>query len=788
LAVWLTLILALGGAPADLDAAVTSAGEVTIEVPVFEGGEGLDFFEECARRYMTERPNVTVELYGDPRIADKVRIRCLEGSFPEASNAPINYWPLIENGDMLALDPYLDGPSWEGDRTWRESFMPGVLDVYVRGGRTYAVPFFYSVWVIWYNKAMFEEHGWETPETWDELFALCEEIEAEGIPAMTFQGRYLSYAQPFIDAAYYHLAGPERYWEQKESLAAGSFDNPEFVRALELSTRLTQYFQKGAMGMTHTESQREFFEGNAAMIPCGSWLKSEMKEKIPPGFRLGCFRYPYVPTGKADPTAIPVGSNYYFVFARSDHPEVAVDFYRFMTSREMAGLFAEMQDFPVAIEGANEGRLSDDLDDMLQILETTETVYGRPPGEGYPEFDQYLTDVRSELFLGKITPEEAAAELERDAQIVVARAADPTRVKWRPWQKQWQPLLLIGLIVFSIAFAAVTGVRSLRQERVERKVTQSGLRMRWQAILLFVGPAFLLYTVFVVVPCLRSFQWSLYRWDGLTDMHWIGLVHFERLLFESEVFWTALGNNLFIMLVVPAFVLPLSLFLAACLSRRLPGSTLFRIVFFFPNILGIVAATLIWGYVYNANGGLANGALVGIGEGLLWLHDELLPFGFIESWGTSMVDHWSGFPWLSPDHLYWALVPMSIWGACGFNLILFLAAMESIPTSLYESADLDGASPWRQFWTITLPLIWDVLAIAIVFMVIGGMKAFEVIWLLTNQRPISENHVIGTYMVNSMFNEFKVGQATAIAVVLFLIVFFGSIATLRMMRRERVEY
>jgi len=140
------------------------------------------------------------------------------------------------------------------------------------------------------------------------------------------------------------------------------------------------------------------------------------------------------------------------------------------------------------------------------------------------------------------------------------------------------------------------------------------------------------------------------------------------------------------------------------------------------------------------------------------------------------------------QNLYWALVPMSIWAAAGFNMLLFLAAMESIPPTVYEAADIDGASPWLQFWTITLPLIWEVLSISIVFMIIGGMKAFEVIWLLTNQRPVTENHVIGTRMVQAMFKEFHVGEATAIAVILFLIVFFGTTVTLRLMRRETVEF
>ncbi len=159
----------------------------------------------------------------------------------------------------------------------------------------------------------------------------------------------------------------------------------------------------------------------------------------------------------------------------------------------------------------------------------------------------------------------------------------------------------------------------------------------------------------------------------------------------------------------------------------------------------------------------------------------------LESLGA-YFQSFEGFAWLSQDHLYWALVPMSIWGGCGFNMILFLAAMESIPQTIYEASEIDGASPWRQFWTITIPLIWPALSIAIVFMVIGGMKTFEVIWLLTNQLPTTKTHVIGTRMIQAMFNEFRVGEAAAISVLLFLMVFFGTAVTLRLMKRETVEF
>ena len=284
-------------------------------------------------------------------------------------------------------------------------------------------------------------------------------------------------------------------------------------------------------------------------------------------------------------------------------------------------------------------------------------------------------------------------------------------------------------------------------------------------------------------------------------MPYAGLLNFRRLLFESDGFWIALKNNLFLMFVVTAFVVPLSLFLAAAISRGVWGSKTFRVVFFFPNLIGGVAATLLWLHLYNPQGGLINGALAGFGTLLNFIGPGLLP-NFIRFHSGEIFlsqihklllptihwfQDWKGFAWLDAAHLYWSLIPISIWGACGFNMILYLAGMESIPESYYEAARLDGASQWRQFWTITIPLIWEMIAISLVFLVIGGMKAFDIIWLLTNQMPNTDNHVVATLMVQSMFSEFKVGQATAIAVLLFLMVFVISAVALKAMNRETVE-
>lgn len=781
----------------------------SIEVAIFAGGEGMEFYEACKAEYERIHPEVHVNLYGDPRIDDKLRVRIIEGHTPDLTNAiELKYHELIRAGRMRPFDDFLDQPSFDTPgKTWRQTFLRGSLDKWTRDGKVYGIPTSYYVNTIWYNKNLFEKHGWKDPVTWDDFFALCEKIKRAGVeegkggkPAyypMAFQGMYPYYIRPLIDCGYFHAAGREAYVAQQNA-EPGSFDNPQFVRALANVQRMAkEYFEPGAMGMSHTQSQTDFFEGRTAMVPCGAWLKSEMMGKIPEGFRLGTFNLPVMP-GSAEPDAVNVYGGFFFLFKDAKNPRVAMDFVRFLTSKRMAGTFSRMRDIPTATVGSQAGNLTADMDDLVAITNRSTCVYGESFNDTVAGMRQYWDNCQLDVLTGTRTPEQIAKDMEAGAAQVRQLLAHPDHVTVR---HVWKPAALLGILLLGGVYWVVSTVRAFRANRNRRALSVSAGRdtIAWLPLLVFLAPALLIYTAFVIVPSLNSFTWSLHDWNGFTDMTWVGLLHFRRLLFESDQFWIALNNNLFIMFVIPAFVLPISLFLAVCINRGVWGSNLFRVTFFFPNIIGGVAATLLWLHLYNPQGGPVNGLLSPILEPLgpyvthageaissdwggagKWLGVHLINLG---DW----MIHIRNFPWLSQQHLYWALVPMSVWAACGFNMILFLAAMQGIPQELYEAADLDGATPWQQFWTVTLPMIWSAVSVSVVFMVVGGMKAFEAIWLLTNQQPVTNVHVVGTVMVQELFWEFHIGQATAIAVVLFLIVFVGTAATLKLMNRRAVD-
>uniref|UniRef100_UPI0005B7F911 extracellular solute-binding protein n=1 Tax=Geminisphaera colitermitum TaxID=1148786 RepID=UPI0005B7F911 len=712
-------------------------------------------------------------------------------------------------------------------------------------GAVYGLPFAHAVWTLFYNKGMFREHGWEPARTWDEFFALCERIETETaggaapVAPVALPGLVMRYGDAFLRAAHYNLAGPQGYRDYLQ-LEPGMRSDPRFVRAAEVVQRIaTRHLVRGWQGMSHTAAQLEFIEGRAAMAVSASWFVNEMRGRLPAGFELGAVNFPvFGDTGSgagvppasvfkaggtpaphagaslakpayagrgiewraraSQATPLPAGgtpaplsnradtlqaqSGYYFLFKTGDETRerAAVDFFRYLTSREVARRFVREVDSPVALRAARAEDYSPWMRDLAEMIrraaESGAGSFDAAPATSaafQAMINQALTDARYRLMTGRISPEEFGRRLEAAAETERARLAEPGRVVVR---HGWAAAGLLLVVAGLVAWVGWRGrpARSLSRSGRDARATGYLGRLRPRFAAGFVGPAFLLFAGFVLAPGIVSFGWALSRWDGFGAREWAGLFNFKWLLLESDVFWFALRNNLYLMIVPALVVVPAALFFAVLIHRGVWGAGVFRVVFLFPNLLGGVAATLLWMAAYDPRGGIVNAGLVACGR---WLAAAGAPDG-VAGWFLGF----EGFAWLAQGHLYGALIPIYLWMACGFNLVLYLAAMESIPAELYEAAALDGASTARQFFSVTLPLIREVLVISAVFLVIGGLNAFELVWLLTSQDPASGSHTLGTLMVSTMFTEFQIGRATAIAVVMFTLVLVGSAAVMRAMR------
>ena len=263
-------------------------------------------------------------------------------------------------------------------------------------------------------------------------------------------------------------------------------------------------------------------------------------------------------------------------------------------------------------------------------------------------------------------------------------------------------------------------------------------------ILLFLPPALLLFTLFVALPVSEAAWYSVYNWNGYgSPTQFIGWRNYE-LLFANNAFRIALTNNVLIILVSLAVQLPLAMAMALLLSERIPGTAVFRLIFFLPYILAEVAAGLIWRFVYDGDYGLFAKLAELLG----------LPAPYV------LAD---------PDTAMYAILAVIVWKYFGFHMMLYIAGLQQIDPNLYEAARIDGASGWQVFRRITLPLLGPTVRLSVFFSILGSFQLFDLVMPLTKGGPSDSTQTMVTYLYTYGMARMRVGFGSAIGVVLFCI-------------------
>ncbi|GAA2264847.1 sugar ABC transporter permease [Glycomyces scopariae] len=290
-----------------------------------------------------------------------------------------------------------------------------------------------------------------------------------------------------------------------------------------------------------------------------------------------------------------------------------------------------------------------------------------------------------------------------------------------------------------------------------------------------LAPPLLLYGVFVVSPYAQAFYLALTDWDGLSaEAGLVGLQNFAD-LWSDPLFLAALRNNGLMLVVVPTATIALALFFAACLTlgggmrrrgRGVHGSGLYRIVYFFPQLLSVAILGVLFQFVYTPGNGLLNGLLGAVGLD-----------GLQRSW---LADPATALP---------AVTAVMVWSAVGFYVVLFTAAMESVPTDVVEAATLDGAGRFTVFRRITLPLVWDSVQVAYVYLGILALDGFALVQIMSvgPGGPDNATEVIGLTLYRAAFTYGEFGYASAMGVTLFFITLTLTALAMRATKRERVE-
>lgn len=283
-----------------------------------------------------------------------------------------------------------------------------------------------------------------------------------------------------------------------------------------------------------------------------------------------------------------------------------------------------------------------------------------------------------------------------------------------------------------------------------------------------VLPAVVLFIILMIVPTINVFKMSLYKWGGFSNNKtFVGLNNF-KILFEDPKFYRSFQNSILLIAVVTIITMVFSLLFAAILSReKIKGDNFFRIIFYIPNILSVVVISAIFSAIYDPSQGLLN-SIISIFRGkgadpILWLGDQKL--------------------------VIYSLVIALVWQAIGYYMVMYMASMSSVPESLYESANLEGAGRIHQFFNITLPLIWTNIRTTLTFFIISTINlSFLFVKAMTGGKPDGASEVFLSYMYGQAYTNSSYGYGMAIGVVVFLFSFALAGLVNLATKREPLEF
>lgn len=280
--------------------------------------------------------------------------------------------------------------------------------------------------------------------------------------------------------------------------------------------------------------------------------------------------------------------------------------------------------------------------------------------------------------------------------------------------------------------------------------------------LLFLAPGALFFLVYVIWPIIQSFNISLYDWDGLGEATYIGLGNYRELM-DDRAFGVSLANNIKWLLLY-LLAIPAGLFIALFLNQTMIGMRLYKSLFFFPFVLSQVVVGLVFSWFYLPREGLLNALL-----------------GFFGMDPVNILG--------DPDLATYGIIAAGLWPQTAYCMILYLTGLNAVDSEQIEAGRLDGARGWRMLWHVILPQLKPATFIAFVVTIIGALRSFDLISIMTNGGPFGSTRVLSFYMFEKALSEygFRMGYGSAIAVVLFLIMLVFIVYFLWSMSRDERE-
>ena len=267
-----------------------------------------------------------------------------------------------------------------------------------------------------------------------------------------------------------------------------------------------------------------------------------------------------------------------------------------------------------------------------------------------------------------------------------------------------------------------------------------------KAIFIFLLPALLLFAIFIIFPIFMSIGYSTTEWDGIGEKTFIGLQNYKDLFIENnDGFWQAVGNSLVFALSSVFIQLPISLIFAILLTNKVRGERFYISVYFIPVLISTVVIGQLWMKIYNPQYGLLNNALTALGL-------------------DSLTRNWLG----DPDVVLMAVIVPVLWQYIGYHMLLMYASIKSIPGDIFEAATIDGANAFQTATKITLPLMRPILKVCVTFAIVGSIKNFDLVYVMTSGGPAGASNLPSTLMVETIFSRNMYGYGSSMAIFIII--------------------
>jgi N-acetylglucosamine transport system substrate-binding protein len=324
-------------------------GDQPLEVVMHKGGYGDDYVTSAEALYRERFPAARIRHEGVQDVKDRLADRFTAGDPPDlvssAGRFTLNIGELAAHHKLLDLAPLLDAPSVDDPvRTVRDTLTPGTVEAGTYDGACYTLNYGYNVYGIWRSRSLFARHGWQDPATWDEMLALCGEIQAAGVSPWVYQSMYPAYFMyPILAMA--AKTGGRRVLVDIDNLEPGAWRSDAVVAAAEAFHDLARrgYLAGNDEPITHMDAQRRWLHGEAAFLPCGSWLENEMAAETPADFDMAMSPTPSLTAADSLPHSalLAIAAEPFFVPAEAANPRGGLELLRIMLSRQISREFAE---------------------------------------------------------------------------------------------------------------------------------------------------------------------------------------------------------------------------------------------------------------------------------------------------------------------------------------------------------------------------------------------------------------------------------------------------------------